>query len=98
MNKLIKKKYLSKKNYQVLETISALGISLLTKELVKKGWKKITKTPPPENPYSTEASVREVILFSVSLALVSTSIKLLTRSKFAKQWDKLEGELPKNLS
>ncbi len=96
--KLLKNKYLTEKNYHILETVSALGISLLTKELLKKAWKKVMKTPPPENPYSTEASIKEVILFSVSLAVVSTSIKLLTKNKFAQQWEKLDGKLPKELS
>lgn len=96
--KLKKNKYLTEKNFETFEAVAAFGISFLTKELVKKGWEKITKTPPPENPYSTKASVKEVILFSVSLALVSTSIKLLTRGALAKQWDKLEGNLPKRLT
>jgi hypothetical protein len=95
--KLKKNKYLTESNFDTLETLAAFGISFLAKKLVKKGWEKITKTPPPENPYSAKVSAREVILFSVSLALVTTSIKLLTRGALAKQWDKLEGELPKRL-
>ncbi|WP_296621655.1 DUF4235 domain-containing protein [Marivirga sp.] len=93
-----KNKYLTESNYNSVETIAAVGISYLAKELVKKGWKKITKTPPPENLYSSKVSAKEVILFSVSLALVSTSIKLLTRRTLAKQWDKLDGHLPERLT
>ncbi len=95
--KIKKNKYLTESNFDSLEAFAALGISFLTKELVKKGWEKITKTPPPENPYSTKASAKEVILFSMSLALVGTSIKLLTRGALAKQWDKMDGKLPKRL-
>lgn len=96
--KFKKNKYLTENNYDSLETVAAFGISYLAKELVKKGWKKITKTPPPENLYSSKVSAKEVILFSMSLALVSTSIKLLTRGALAKQWDKLDGKLPERLA
>ncbi len=96
--KPIKKKYLTENRFKALEFIAAFGISFLAKELVKKGWKKVVKTPPPDNPYSSVASIKEVILFSVSLALVSTSIKLLTRHKLAKQWDKMDGDLPQELN
>lgn len=95
---LQKNKYLTKSNYETIETFAAFGISYLAKELVKKGWTKITKTPPPDNLYSSKMIAKEVILFSVSLALVSTSIKLLTRGTLAKQWDKLNGELPERLT
>lgn len=92
-----KNEQLTSKRFEILELIAAFGISLVAKELVKKGWEKTTQTPAPENPYSSRASVKEVILFSVSLALVSTGIKLLTRNKLAKQWDKMGGDLPKTL-
>lgn len=95
---LKKNKYLTESNYDSLETIAAFGVSYLAKELVKKGWAKVTKTPPPENLYSSKVSAKEVILFSVSLALVSTSFKLLTRGVLAKQWDKLDGKLPERLT
>ncbi len=95
---LKKNKYLTKNNYETVETIAAFGISYLAKKLVKKGWEKVTKTPPPENLYSSKVIAREVILFSVSLALVSTSIKLLTRRLLAKQWDNLDGKLPDRLT
>ncbi|GAA5034340.1 hypothetical protein GCM10011506_27590 [Marivirga lumbricoides] len=94
---LINKKYLTKRNYQVLETVSAVGISFLTKELVKKSWQKITRQQPPENPYSNESSLKEVILFSISLAVVGTTFKLIARDKFAKAWKELDGELPEYL-
>lgn len=94
---LINKKYLTKRNYQVLETISAVGISFLTKELVKKGWQKVTHQHAPENPYSKESNLKEVILFSISLAVVGTTFKLIARDKFAKAWESLDGELPEYL-
>ncbi|WKK77317.2 DUF4235 domain-containing protein [Marivirga salinae] len=95
---LRKNKYLTESNYDSLETLAAFGISFLAKELVKKGWKKFTKTPPPESLYSSKVSAKKVILFSMSLALVSMSIKLLTRELLAKEWDKLDGKLPERLT
>ncbi|HET8860067.1 DUF4235 domain-containing protein [Marivirga sp.] len=94
---LQKKKYLTEGNYEIIETFAAFGISYLAKELVKKGWEKVTKTPPPDNLYSSKMIAKEVLLFSLSLAVVSTSIKLLTRGVLATQWDKFDSELPERL-
>ncbi len=93
----IRKKYLTKKNYKIAETLVAVAISYAASELLKAAWEKASDRPAPDNPNSEEADIREVIFFSASLAAVSSALKLLARNKFSKIWSGLDGELPSEL-
>ncbi len=88
---------LSKRNYSVLESALTIGLSFLAKELIKKSWEKVTDKPAPENPESDKNDLKEVIVFTMSVALIGAAVKLITRSNLSKRWDKLGGELPKKL-
>lgn len=94
----IKKKHLSSRNYEVIEAIAAFGLSFLVKEMVNKGYEKITQKPAPENPNDSHSGLKEVIIYSLCLAVVSTGVKLLVRGGIANKWENLKGDLPKRLS
>ncbi|MTI20994.1 DUF4235 domain-containing protein [Fulvivirga sp. RKSG066] len=90
--------YLTKRNYAIAAGITAFALSSAAKYIVKKSYKKITGNEAPQNPEVKHADLKEVVLFSVGLALVSATVKTIGRKYFAKQWTALDGELPKHLS
>ncbi|WP_019038264.1 DUF4235 domain-containing protein [Psychroflexus tropicus] len=91
------KTYLTEKNFEVVSLVAAFGMSLLAKEVLKTTYEKTTDTPAPDHPSSAQHNLKDVLMFSVGLALVSTGVKLLTKHKIAKHWKKNEGKLPQHL-
>jgi len=91
------KTYLTEKNFEVVSLVAAFGMSLLAKQVIKSTYEKTIEAKAPDHPSSTQHSLKDVVLFSVGLALVSTGVKLLTKHKIAKHWKKNEGELPQHL-
>jgi len=90
-------KYLTQKNYLIAVTASAFIVSKVIKTVIKKSYGKYRGEEPPENPEQTNASLSEVLIFSLGTALIGATAKIMVRKLLAKKWRDHGGELPAHL-
>lgn len=84
------------KQYQAFNKLSTIAMAVVTRNLIKKGWKSITKNDPPENPSDPSVPWREALIWGAATGL-SVGISKVAMRRFADfSWKKFKGPKPLN--
>ena len=86
-----------KKQYDILTKVSAIAGAIGTRQLLKTGWKKITKNDPPQNPASPSVLWKEALLWGAATGLTVGVMKVVSRRLTGAYWEKFKGPKPKGV-
>lgn len=82
------------KQYQVLDKLTTVGVAIGTRTLLKKGWQKLTKSDPPENPTDPEIIWKQAFLWGAAVGLGVGLSKVLMKIVLDRSWEKYKGPKP----
>lgn len=82
------------KQYQAFNKLSTIAMAVVTRNLLKKGWKSITKNDPPENPSDPSIPWKEALIWGAATGLSVGITKVLTRRLADISWEKYKGPKP----
>lgn len=92
------KKYLTAKRYDLVSKAVSIIVTIVVKSLAKKGWKMFSFKKPPLNPQNKYSSTKEVLAFSIGMAILTAVSKVFARQGLSKGWSELDGRLPSQVS
>ncbi len=77
-----------KKQYDVLTKASSIAGAVVVRNLLKKGWQKVTHQKPPLNPAAPSVIWRDALIWGAATGLVVGVAKVITRRLSATAWRK----------
>jgi hypothetical protein len=87
-------KHLTKRRFDILSTAITLGMVALTKKIIDKQYTKATGSLPPKDPSEENVPLATILIYSAATAAAGATAEILVRKFLAKQWKKMDGDLP----
>ena len=83
------------KKYSILTKVAAIAGAIGTRQLIKSGWKGVTKNDPPKDPSSSSVLWKEAIMWGAVTGLTVGVMKVVSRRLTGAFWEKNIGPKPK---
>lgn len=77
-----------KKQYDILTKASSIAGAVVARNVLKKGWEKVTNKKPPVNPAAPSVIWKEALLWGAATGMVVGIAKVITRRVSSSAWRK----------
>lgn len=71
---------------------AAIGAGIVTRSLLKAGWRRATGDEPPKNPAASSVGWGEALAWTAATGVAVGVARLLARRGAAAGWEKVKGE------
>lgn len=83
--------------WKVVGALSGAMAGMLTRTLLKAGWRKVKGTNPPTNPASPATTWSEAITWAAASGVAMAVMRLVAQRGAAAAWRKKTGAYPRSL-